>query len=61
MAPAAGTGWHRHEATLQMVIMTKGWARILFEDQETLVQADDAVHQRPGVRRFLFDYSPDMG
>jgi len=25
-----------------------------------LVQAGDCVHQRPGVRHYLFDYSPDM-
>mgnify|MGYP001389965623 CR=1 FL=1 len=26
----------------------------------TLVKAGDCVHQRPGVRHYLFDYSPDM-
>jgi hypothetical protein len=26
MAPEAGTGWHRHEADFQIVIMLKGWA-----------------------------------
>lgn len=59
-APEKGTGWHRHEADFQIVIMTKGWARFMYEDQETLVQAGDCVHQRPGVRHYLFDYSPDM-
>lgn len=60
MAPEKGTGWHRHEADFHIVIMTKGWARFMYEDQETLVKAGDCVHQRPGVRHFLFDYSPDM-
>src|SRR3954464_16072049 len=60
MAPEKGTGWHRHEAEFQIVIMTKGWARFMYEDQETLVSAGDCVHQRPGIRHFLFDYSPDM-
>lgn len=60
MAPETGTGWHRHEADFQIVIMTKGWARFMYENQETLVQAGDVVHQRPGIRHFLFDYSPDM-
>ena len=32
----------------------------MYEDQETLVEAGDCVHQRPGIRHFLFDYSPDM-
>ena len=60
MAPEKGTGWHRHEADFQIVIMVKGWARFMYEDKETLVEAGDVVHQRPGIRHFLFDYSPDM-
>jgi quercetin dioxygenase-like cupin family protein len=59
-APETGTGWHRHEADFQIVIMTKGWARFMYEDQVTLVEAGDVVHQRPGISHFLFDYSPDM-
>ena len=60
MAPEKGTGWHRHEAQFHIVIMTKGWAKFMYEDQETLVSAGDCVHQRPGIRHLLFDYSPDM-
>jgi quercetin dioxygenase-like cupin family protein len=60
LAPEKGTGWHRHEADFQIVIMTQGWAKFMYEDQVTLVQAGDVVHQRPGIRHFLFDYSPDM-
>ena len=60
LAPEVGTGWHRHEAEFQIVIMTKGWARFMYEDKETLVRAGDVVHQRPGIRHYLFDYSPDM-
>lgn len=59
-APEKGTGWHRHEAQFQVVIMIKGWARFMYEEQETLVQAGDCVHQRPGIRHYLFDYSEDM-
>ena len=59
-APEKGTGWHRHEADFHIVIMLRGWARFMYEDQETLVSAGDCVHQRPGVRHYLFDYSPDM-
>lgn len=55
-----GTGWHRHEAEFQIVIMTKGWAKFMYEDKETLVEAGDVVHQRPGIVHYLFDYSPDM-
>ena len=60
MAPETGTGWHRHEADFQIVIMMQGWARFMYEDKETLVQAGDVVHQRPGISHYLFDYSPDM-
>ena len=60
MAPEKGTGWHRHEAEFQIVIMTKGWAKFMYGDQETLVAAGDCVHQRPGIVHYLFDYSPDM-
>ena len=59
-APERGTGWHRHEAEFQIVFMTKGWAKFMYEDQITLVEAGDCVHQRPGVVHYLFDYSPDM-
>ncbi len=59
-APEAGTGWHRHEAEFQIVIMLKGWARFMYGDKETLVEAGDCVHQRPGIVHYLFDYSPDM-
>ena len=60
MAPEKGTGWHRHEADFQIVIMIKGWAKFMYEDKETLVSAGDCVHQRPGISHYLFDYSPDM-
>ncbi len=60
MAPEQGTGWHRHEADFQIVYMLKGWARFMYGDKETLVEAGDCVHQRPGIVHYLFDYSPDM-
>eukprot|EP01031_Cornospumella_fuschlensis_P045727 gene45727-55968_t len=45
MAPEKGTGWHRHEADFQIVIMIKGWAKFMYEDKETLVQAGGVVQQ----------------
>ena len=60
MAPERGTGWHRHEAKFQIVFMLKGWAKFMYGDHETLVEAGDCVHQRPGIVHYLFDYSPDM-
>lgn len=59
-APSTGTGWHFHEADFHIVYMLKGWARFMYEDKETLVSAGDCVHQAPGIRHFLFDYSSDM-
>jgi mannose-6-phosphate isomerase-like protein (cupin superfamily) len=59
-APTEGTGWHVHHASFQIVIMMKGWARFMYEDKDTLVAAGDCVHQRPGIRHYLYDYSPDM-
>ncbi len=58
--PSNGTGWHKHIAEFQIVIMTKGWAKFMYEDKVTLVEAGDCVHQRPGITHYLFDYSPDM-
>lgn len=58
--PEKGTGWHRHEADFQIVLMLRGWAKFMYEDQVTMVEAGDCVHQRPGIAHFLFEYSPDM-
>jgi quercetin dioxygenase-like cupin family protein len=58
--PETGTGWHRHIADFHIVIMLKGWARFMYEDKLTLVEAGDCVHQRPGIVHYLFDYSKDM-
>lgn len=60
LPPEEGTGWHRHECQFQIVLMMKGWARFMYEDKVTLVEAGDCVHQRPGITHYLFDYSPDM-
>jgi len=60
LPPEDGTGWHRHVADFQIVIMIKGWARFMYDDKVTLVEAGDCVHQRPGLVHYLFDYSPDM-
>ncbi len=60
LPPTNGTGWHRHVADFQIVIMTKGWAKFMYGDKVTLVEAGDCVHQSPGITHYLFDYSPDM-
>ena len=51
LPPEHGTGWHKHLCDFQIVIMTKGWARFMYEDQETLVQAGDvvALTRIPGI------------
>ena len=60
LPPEKGTGWHKHIADFQIVLMTKGWAKFMYEDKITLVEAGDCVHQRPGIVHYLYDYSPDM-
>ena len=58
--PENGTGWHYHTADYHVVYMLKGWAKFMYEEVVTLVEAGDCVHQVPGIRHYLFDYSPDM-
>lgn len=58
--PDASSGWHKHALDFQIVIVNKGWAKIMYDDVVTLVEAGDVVHQQPGVVHYLFDYSPDM-
>lgn len=58
--PTEGTGWHRHVLDFQIVIMNKGWAKFIYGDKVTLVEAGDTVMQVPGLVHYLFDYSPDM-
>lgn len=58
--PVDGTGWHRHVCKFQIVIMMKGWARFMYGETPTLVEAGDVVHQYPGLVHYLYDYSPDM-
>ena len=60
MPPENGTGWHRHVCNFQIVVMTKGWAKFMYGDKQTLVEAGDVVHQHPGLVHYLYDYSPDM-
>jgi quercetin dioxygenase-like cupin family protein len=60
LPPKDGTGWHYHVCDFQIVLMMKGWARFMYGDQITLVEAGDCVHQKPGMVHYLFDYSPDM-
>lgn len=60
MAPETETGWHRHEADFQIVNMTKGRAKFMYESKATLVDAGDVVHQRASIAHYLFDYSSDI-
>ena len=53
---SGGTGWHIHVAQYQIVYMLKGWAKFMYEDKDTLVEAGDCVHQRPGIVHYLYDY-----
>lgn len=59
-APTEGTGWHRHRLGFHAIYMVSGWARFMYEDKPTLVEAGDFVNMPPGISHFLYDYSPDM-
>jgi quercetin dioxygenase-like cupin family protein len=55
-----GTGYHIHTADLHVVYMVRGWARFDYDGVDTLVEAGDCVHQRPGIVHSLYDWSDDM-
>ena len=59
-APEHGTGRDFHAADFHIVLMLKGWAKFMYDDEEHLVAAGDCAHQRPGIPPFRFDCSPDM-
>ena len=53
-------GLHSHDLEFQMVYLTKGWARLYFEDiGEILVEAGDAWYQPPRIRHEVLEYSDD--
>lgn len=58
--PEGGTGWHTHQLDFHIVYVVKGWARFMYNNQVTYVEAGDCIHQLPGIVHYLFDYSPDM-
>lgn len=55
-----GTGFHMHTADMHVVYMVRGWARFDYDGVDTLVEAGDCVHQRPGIVHNLYDWSDDM-
>src|SRR5713101_5123716 len=50
-----GTGFHFHTADIHVVYMVRGWARFDYDGVDTLVEAGDCVHQRPGIVHNLYD------
>ena len=40
--------------------MVRGWAKFDYDGIDTLVEAGDCVHQRPGIVHSLYDWSDDM-
>jgi quercetin dioxygenase-like cupin family protein len=55
-----GTGYHMHTADVHVVYMIRGWAKFDYDGVDTLVEAGDCVHQRPGIVHSLYDWSDDM-
>ena len=53
-------GLHSPDLEFQMVYLTKGWARLYFEDiGEIRVEAGDAWYQPPRIRHEVLEYSDD--
>ena len=52
-----GTGFHFHTADVHVVYMVRGWARFDYDGVDTLVEAGDCVHQRPGIVHSVYDWS----
>jgi quercetin dioxygenase-like cupin family protein len=59
-AAKGGTGVHFHTANIHVVYMVHGWAKFDYDGVDTLVEAGDCVHQRPGIVHSLHDWSDDM-
>ena len=57
---SGGTGFHFHTAEVHVVYMVRGWAKFDYDGVDTLVEAGDCVHQRPGIVHSLYDWSDDM-
>ncbi len=55
-----GTGFHFHTADVHVVYMVRGWAKFDYDGVDTLVEAGDCIHQRPGIVHNLYDWSDDM-
>jgi quercetin dioxygenase-like cupin family protein len=55
-----GTGFHMHTAEIHVVYMLSGWAKFDYDGVDTVVEAGDCVHQRPGIVHNLHDWSDDM-
>jgi len=58
--PGDGTGWHYHEADLQLIYITRGYAVLNYEGlgRQTL-NAGDMVYQPKGVRHDVVEVSAD--
>jgi mannose-6-phosphate isomerase-like protein (cupin superfamily) len=54
-----GTGFHMHTADVHVVCMVRGWAKFDYDRVDTLVEAGDCVHQRPGIVAALRQSSRD--
>ncbi len=59
--PDGGTGPHRHTLDFQMVYVLKGRVSFWYEGRGRIdMGPGDCVHQPPGIRHELLDWSADM-
>ena len=53
---------HFHRVAFQMILVAKGWVRVVYEDQGEpfVMEAGDLVLQPPGIRHRVLDSSPGL-
>jgi quercetin dioxygenase-like cupin family protein len=53
---------HYHRVALQVIVVVKGWVRVVYEDQGDpfVMEAGDLVLQPPGIRHRVLESSPGL-
>jgi quercetin dioxygenase-like cupin family protein len=53
---------HYHRVALQLIVVAKGWVRVVYEDQGEpfVMEAGDLVLQPPGIRHRVLESSPGL-
>ena len=60
LSPQPVNDWHYHKVGFNIIYMLKGWAKFMYNDKVTVIEAGDCIVQPSGIVHLLFDYSLDM-